>query len=474
MIGSELAEDLFVLGEIATVGPVGVSEETACRILGSKRPRNDCLRPRRLPEWQSRRMILVHMTNRSNRLILGIAILSWAWFIFRVGGNIDNYMWDFQEYYYAARANAEGLDYFRVPDPNSCFGRWSNDPILHYPYFPPSVFVFEPFTNLPPRAAKYLFLAIKAFVLIYLFCLWQFVFLENPSDPFFAIFCLVAFNLSLFLDIRAGNINMVEQGLIWSAFFFFVRGKLIVFCFLIAAAAMFKLTPLLFLGLLVLSNIRFQRRSVLVLILAVATVTIPFAIWLLDPEMLHRFLSTALYLASGNECKLKYNPTLLSLIKYLATKYSAFTGTPLPLTVQVCPYIAAVMIIVSLSWKSIRNLNMLKMEERKTAVYLACLVYALVLPRFQDYQWIILLVPTYALMLKLGSFRAYPVCFGFLVFLILFNPDVTILRADVFREVLFNYQQLAVALIVWLLYLRQIGGSGAVCSPSDRASYRVV
>jgi hypothetical protein len=96
---------------------------------------------------------------------------------------------------------------------------------------------------------------------------------------------------------------------------------------------------------------------------------------------------------------------------------------------------------------------MAHLEQRKIAVCLACLTYALVMPRFQDYQWILLIVPTYLIMLQLDFVRAYPVIF---IFAVLSAAHQMLPGSAFVFEVLWNYYPLVVALTVWALYVKKI------------------
>jgi hypothetical protein len=58
----------------------------------------------------------------------------------------------------------------------------------------------------------------------------------------------------MYIDLGVGNISSLEQRLMWLAFFFYLQRRLLLFSIFILMAATFKLVPVLFLFLLLLSN----------------------------------------------------------------------------------------------------------------------------------------------------------------------------------------------------------------------------
>jgi hypothetical protein len=393
---------------------------------------------------------------RLRRLIFAVAIVGWIALLFRVSLIADKMQWDFEVYYYAAKAHATGLNPYDPYDTyqglqlSDFVERWAPE-CAHFPYLPLSMYLFKPFILLSLVQAKYVFFFMKCGLLAYLFWVWQFRFLKNPSDAFFALFCLFAFNATIFLDIRSGNVSIIEQSLIWSAFLAFVTRRVALFCVLLCLTSVFKLTPILFGGLLLLDESPWKNRSVLILIISI--IFVGFVTWLADPGSLRHFFMFASHTAEGDVFVNICNPATFSLVRFLSEKLSTATGISLPRPFQWSLYLAVVIPVLVLSYRAFLRLDMRNLEQRKTAVCLACLVYALVLPRFQDYQWILLLVPTYFIMLKLDYVKAYPVIF---ILAVLSAEHQTLPGSAFLFSVFWNYYPWAVAVLVWILYLRQI------------------
>ncbi|MGO9569881.1 MAG: hypothetical protein ACLP5H_20310, partial [Desulfomonilaceae bacterium] len=114
---------------------------------------------------------------------------------------------------------------------------------------------------------------------------------------------------------------------------------------------------------------------------------------------------------------------------------------------------AAVIVVVVSSWRAFLKLDMSTVDGRKTAVCLACLVYALVQPRFQDYQWVILLVPTYFAMLRVEFVRTFPILFFICC---LSGANHRLPASDFFFYAFWNHYPLVVAVIVWIIYLKYL------------------
>jgi hypothetical protein len=387
------------------------------------------------------------MIRVSTRLLFSISVLLWAIAILRIGLIADEHMWDFEAYYYLAKSHAVGQNCF-APGKSDKFLRRSESDKWFYNYFPPSIYLFKPFTLLSLDHGKYAYLLIKCVVLVYLFWLWQCKFLRNPMDPFFLIFCLFGFNAALFLDLRSGNINLIEQAFLWSAFYFFVRRRVALFCIILVACAMVKITPILFASLLLLGKGRIHKRAFLVFLpLVICGLSLALILY---QDQIKMFLSIASQLASGLTGERIFNLSSFSLIRFSIENWSNLTCISFHWALGAITYLGISASVGYFSFKSFCRLDFEKDIDREIAVYLACLTYAVTLPLFQDYQYILLLVPTYFMMLNLKAIEPYPVLF---VCAILSARHSTLPGATFFFDVFWNYYPLAVALLVWTLYV---------------------
>ncbi|MGO9569880.1 MAG: glycosyltransferase family 87 protein [Desulfomonilaceae bacterium] len=206
------------------------------------------------------------MNPRTLRPVLfGMALLFWVALIMRVALSSEPSQWDVEVYYYSAKAFSLGLNPYDPSNVCAVAGKWEPE-CLYLPYYPLSVFLLKPFALLSFEQAKLVFFLLKCTAFFYLLFLWQVKFMDGSPDPVFLVFCLLGFNAALFLDWRSGNVSLLEQALIWTGFLAFVRGKITLFCAFIGLAAIFKLTPLLFGGLLLLHQGPINKRPIFIMI----------------------------------------------------------------------------------------------------------------------------------------------------------------------------------------------------------------
>ena len=109
-----------------------------------------------------------------------------------------------------------------------------------YLYLPHTLFLFRPFLWVGLWPASAIFLALKLAAVIGLLFLWHSIF--NFSEyGLFLVLVPFAFNGSFIADLRAGNISVFEQLLIWAGFYWYARNRIILFGVAILLAASFKL-----------------------------------------------------------------------------------------------------------------------------------------------------------------------------------------------------------------------------------------
>jgi hypothetical protein len=103
-----------------------------------------------------------------------------------------------------------------------------------------------------PSLRRSAYFLLKVVALAFLIGLWRSTFLGGSANLLFFVLLLFAFNRALDLDITAGNITVFEQLVLWGGFAAYLRGRIGWFCSAVLLVAMFKVTPILFLVLLLL------------------------------------------------------------------------------------------------------------------------------------------------------------------------------------------------------------------------------
>ncbi|MBW2582227.1 MAG: DUF2029 domain-containing protein, partial [Deltaproteobacteria bacterium] len=169
--------------------------------------------------------------------------------VLHISANFDQYQWDFRTHRKAGEIFASGLD----PYDSSILFPQAQTPFL-YNYPPVTLYFYRFFALFDYKSAFHIFLIAKCILLIGLIHFWKREFIKTNAYALFCFFCFFAFNGAVYRDLIAGNINLVEQILLWLAFFFYIKHRLILFCTFCLLAASFKMTPTFFLVLLLLAD----------------------------------------------------------------------------------------------------------------------------------------------------------------------------------------------------------------------------
>ncbi|MEI6634525.1 MAG: glycosyltransferase 87 family protein [Chlamydiota bacterium] len=358
----------------------------------------------------------------------------------------ERFQWDFCTYYYAARAWASGSS----PYDGAVVAAVAGRPLNLYPYLPITLFLFRPFLLTDYRTATMLFLGLKVLLLCGLMTVWWRGFVKGGSAVLFALLCLFAYRSALFLEMRAGNVFLLEQLLVWVGFACLLRRRFAWFCALILAGALFKITTVLFLFLLLC--VEGPRRkgwfwggwAAFLVIIAASAVSAP---WLFN-----EFLRTAA-IKLGDESGL-HQPSTLACMRD-AVGLLASRGYALPPAAAGAAYaaVAAGVVVTSACAVSVSRRRG-RADAGMTAVCLGCLVYALVLPRFKDYYYILLLVPSYFAVSRAPAGAASALLCAMVILPSLLSAEnpLPIFTHDAAALGLFwEYYPLVVAVLVWVL-----------------------
>ncbi len=361
------------------------------------------------------------------------------------------FLWDFGTYYHAAGVWAAGGNPYDGAEVAAAKGL----PVDLYVYPPVTLNLFKPFLALEYPAASFVYLGILCIALAGLLLLWRNCFLGGTLDWRFCLLAVFAFRSPLFLDLRSGNICVVEQVLIWSAFACFLKRKPGLFCVLILAGAVLKMTAVLFLPLLFLMD--HPRRgewfygacSCIALFLCASAFT--------TPGLFGSFVGNALFKV-GDERGL-IQPSSLAFIRDMVGAIRSGLAASAAGTAAVLIWIAVSAAAVAASVRRFRSLQACRsIEGREVTVALACLLYAVVLPRFKGYNYMVLLVPTWWLVARSRSVKSSGLLLLFAVLPSLLSPENPLpgfASLSGVCTVLLKYSSLLLAYGVWFLYLRE-------------------
>ncbi|MBM3296496.1 MAG: DUF2029 domain-containing protein [Candidatus Aminicenantes bacterium] len=395
--------------------------------------------------------------------LIGFFLYS-AFLLVAVARGIDErYQWDFKSHYCAAHVHKLGLNFYDEPYlRHYC----SPDASQYYSYTPLSIWFFRFFNLFPFGTAYYLFLALKALALAALFVVWIRVFLEKEADPGFFVFSLLAFNGALFLDLRAGNVSLLEQVGLWIGLAFLLKKKPALFSLCVVLVATFKVVPLVFLALLLFLGGKkkawYFGGSLLVFaaVHGLSFVLNPF----LGKEFIRVFFSML------RETRGITNPSSFLWLQDIVESSSlSLFGGQAPRLLGFGIWAAVAGLIVFLTWKAFSRLRKSPGgDSAKAAIYLFCLAYALLMPRFKDYSYVLLLVPAYFALKKYAAGMGRLFLFGLAALSVAENSSLP--GFQVVFGYLWNYIPLFTAAVFWGLYLRHAFRPPGAPSPSSPAT----
>ena len=315
--------------------------------------------------------------------------------------------------------------------------------VYEYGYPPNSLFFFRPFTLFDYDSAKKLYFSLKVVVLIALMYLWGNGFLNRRVDFFFFPFCILAYNAAAIGDMAAGNVSVIEQLFLWLGFYFFLERKFAIFSLFVVCAAAFKITPFLFILLLWYGE-RGKRR------LYFSVAIFAFLAYLLSPmifapDIFQNHVDNMGVVLSHSYDRGLNNPSTFAFVKDVLDIIEMRLGVGLAPWVDYGVFIVIVAAIIGLGVKGLEGLA--EGKNKMVMVFFACLTYALICPRFKDYSYMLLILPTYYLFKKAEYRRFYP------YILIVFCLVVPGLTKGVSLFGLLEYYPLAMAYGVWAIYL---------------------
>ena len=378
--------------------------------------------------------------------VLGLILLL-AYFItlvLHISANVDHYQWDFRTHRKAGEIFASGLDPY---DSDTLFPQAKTTFLYNYP--PVTLYFYRFLAQFDYESAYHIFLIAKCILLIGLIYFWKREFLKTNANFLFGLFCLLAFNSAVYRDLIAGNINLLEQVFLWLAFFFYIKQRLLLFCAFCLLAASFKMTPSFFLVLLLLADDK--KKYHYFVGSGVAFFTYLLVQFIIVPDMSISAFRNAFAVVSERGSVVPSTFTFLSdVFKWVSNN----AGVTTPQAIQFAVLIVFVTAVVLLTYKAYVRLNSLSVENRPMIdVFLVCLVYALIHPRLKDYAYILLIVPSFYIIMNGRFTKVNP----FIFFLaIVAYPPFIVPGTEIVFTFFWNYYTLFFAYAIWGMYLNEI------------------
>jgi alpha-1,2-mannosyltransferase len=287
--------------------------------------------------------------------------------------------WDFRSYTTAARVALSGVDPY-VPSNLELFAGRMTLPFIYPPF---ALLAFLPLAMLPLPVAGAAWMLLKLALLGGLVLLWRRWFLPGAALMPLVMLTIFGWNAAAIWDLQSGNFSLVECALLWSAFACFVNGRRTWFAALVVVAASFKLTPAVFLLLLLVPTGREQPepgRFALAVVALLALLAISFA-WanFSGWEFFLTHLPPAYSIGPANPSALAF---LLSLAVQLGFG---------PITDPVAAWTWAAAGVVLLAFSAPALLEAWRRKDARLWVMLAVFLYVLLSPRVMAYGFVLLI-----------------------------------------------------------------------------------
>ena len=362
--------------------------------------------------------------------------------------------WDFNVYYAAARVMGEGGDPY---DPARLAAIAATPGNLPNVYPPLALSAFRPFAWLPLDAARHLWFALKLAAAAGLFLIWNRHFLRLRANVPTVLFFLLAFDATLAADLSSGNVALLESLCLWHGFSLLVRGRPWPLAGYLILLAQVKVAPVALAAVFLVIAERPLWRPFLVTLAGAGSILALNPLF--HPELTRRFATAAVALDERGIL----NPSSLAFFRDLVEgmrNRQVAVAAHLELVLYGA-FAAWVLLLSVAAWSRRRG----GLVEPVQSLFLACLVYALIVPRFKDYTYVLLLMP------GLSALRRYrgPLAIPLLAALLLFpHPNSPLpLGARHLFLLLTNYVPLVAAFGLWIFYLREWTGARTALAPGS-------
>jgi Glycosyltransferase family 87 len=297
----------------------------------------------------------------------------------------DN-QWDFQVYYYAAKAWTRTLNPYALDSLKTVGG--DKDLDLQFVYPPITLSFFRLFTRLPYDVSCNIWLALNVLGLVALVGLWWRTFLKNVDGLVFLVVVLLAFNSATLWDLHSGNVTVFEQLFLWVGFWCYLRGERACFALLVVLGSVFKITLIVLLGLLLFPR-EVRKAGLRIFVAGLAT----FILLVFSPMLYHPSLGSS-FLA--NLMNLRFDvgladPCAFALIAFLSFHHWIVMSYLWRAILAYGAWGVYVVAVVALTFRPL--LIVLKRDDRLSALVYSILVYTLITPRVMAYSYMILIVP---------------------------------------------------------------------------------
>jgi hypothetical protein len=378
----------------------------------------------------------------ANKVLIFLLAIYCVGVVIHIAIHSNRYQWDFYGYYQCAKAYELGID----PYDANAVSAMAQRPVLSYVYPPLTLIFFKIFAKIDYGSAFHIFLILKCFLVIGIIALWRYAFFNKQVDSIFYIVCLLGFNSAIYLDLRAGNVSILEQFLIWLALACYLKRKYVYFCALIIMAAIFKLQPIALLFLLLFISDRSRFKYLMASFTAFGTVL--FLQYFSKPLLFLSFLTNATHTLIERGIT---NPSTFTFIREMVRGSTGFTNIVSLNKISFIFYLFTGSAIIFVSCSAYRRLKYAEVHDKeKQVIFMGSLIYALISLRFKDYSFILLIPAAYYAIKSIPTTTAYMLS---AVAVSLSAVHVTLPGLNTIIYFLWNYYPLVITYCLWVFYL---------------------
>jgi hypothetical protein len=343
----------------------------------------------------------------------------------------NSYQWDFYMFY------ESGAEFLQGNSPYRGKG-------LSFYHPPLTLYLYGVVAQIPRALAYEVWLALKIAALGTLFLIWNRTFLKLDLTWTTVLYFILAYNGAIYSDLVSGNVSLFEQLGLWIGFAALLHGRYALFSLCLVLVAQFKLTPIFFSVLLLLAPTRPQWHWFATC--AGGFVAVFLLNLLLQPALLKDFFTVAPTLDERGW----NSPGTLAFVRDVFDRFGGPTfsqGTRID---------EAIFTILALAI-GVFSLAVVVGHRRANAdpdsqliVYFACMTYALAVPRMKPYSFILLLIPTLALLRLLPRRTLIPAAGAALAVLVVFPLGTSLLPFRSLSQLLYEYMSLTAAFAGWV------------------------
>ncbi len=393
-------------------------------------------------------------SERAERILKPVAASVALGLIAIVGIRWYAYQWDLHMFMGAARDFAAGTSPYRGQG-------------LSFYHPPLLLYVYRLLTFFPVWLACSLWYVLKLAALWALLSLWDKHFVRIRYSAATITFLILAFNASIYSDLVAGNVSIFEELLLWLAFTNLLKARYWAFSLCLILASQIKLTPLFFAVLLVTATEKPQWRW---LFATVAGFGALFSCnqWL-QPDLFRQFWKVSSQLDERGVD----SSSLLALTRDAFDRLHVVTQQS---KLDELVYVLGVAAVGAFSlWLLVQYRKAVAKLDQRLLIGFACLIFALISPRFKAYTYILLLAPTLYLLQVSDWRRQVPIACAVMLGLALFPHAHSLLPMRTAFELFASYMPLIAAAVVWggyanVMYEAVAAERAGAAQPLERAA----